>query len=367
MLKEQWRVLISVAAVVTLMACGSSTGSGSGGGAGGGAETASTSTAVENLENVSGSLAPASLDYTANSAAASLAKTANGDPCADSDGFLDCQPVLLQLYIELAEEILDMAVSVVDEVGTELGTLSDASGSLTVDTFDVEYTMTSATEFSMLMSQDGSSAAYVDVDGTTYTVMADIALMEEGEGESGVVSIVVDYTDADTWDAEIFIDAMECTAEDVRAPDKIKLLVGKGDGLWTGKAMLYSSLWRVDNDATCSETVTDDTTMNMFTDFVANAAAAKANVYMMDRSVDSIANIESFELSDYDDNYDDSFGDTSLFPNSFCNPASTLDAVWGDDCTDEDATVAGAEFGSSDDWVTPEVFAVQSVTLPTSL
>ena len=107
--------------------------------------------------------------------------------------------------------------------------------------------------------------------------------------------------------------------------------------------------------------------MSMYTDFVANDTAAKASVYMMDRSVDSLTDIADYGIGDYSTVYSNDFGDTSSYPIPFCNPAGTLDATWGDDCTLTDATICTADFGSASDWVTPSELYQLEIDIPTSL
>jgi hypothetical protein len=336
------------------------------------ATTATTATTVSNLQTVNNDLAPASLDYSANNASISAPTgkaSDSGNPCAAADDLMDCQPILLQLYMELAQEILGSVVTAVNTVGGEMGALADGSaGTETVGGYSVEYSKTTDTDYTILMSLSSTPAIYIDVDGTTYTMTANLAAMSGASSSSTeALSVVVQYTDADTWDVNVFIDGLACTADDVRAPDKIKILVNKASGLWSGKAMLYSSLWRVSDSATCADTATDDTSMNFYTDFVGNATAAKANVYMMSRALSSLDAIADYELSDYQTNYGAGFGDTSVYPNAFCNPANTLDALWGNTCSALDATVGDAAFSSADNWVIPSVFSTQSVTVPTTL
>jgi len=334
------------------------------------ATTTETATLTTNLETVSDDIAPDSLNYTQNSASVSVAKVGGAGPCVNADDLFDCQPILLQLYIDLGKNLLDTVITIISDVGTNLGDLADgASGTVTEGTTTITYQKTSATDFSIIVAINGVNAGYVNVNGTTYTVKFDLANLpdEESGGNAMQFQAIVSYTDENTWDADFLVAGMECEPSDVQAPERIAIKVEKANGLWAGKAMLYSPRWRAGDSATCDTTVTDDTTINFYTDFVGNNTAAKASVYMMDRSISSLDNIATYGMDSFSTNYGAGFGDTTAYANPFCNPAGTLDALWDDDCTALDATVGAANFSDASNWILPSDYYLETITIPDSL
>lgn len=358
MAKKLFTGVVLVFLALNLSHCGSSaTGSGSGG---------TTTTAVTNLETVSGELTPDSLNYAQNSASVSAPTKAasEGDPCAVVGDLFACQPILLQLYMDLAQDILDTVIDIIGGAGTAMGNVADgASGTATWEGISVQYSKTSATDYSILLLQNAIGLGYVDVSGTTYTLKMNLDGI--GQGGAGQFETVVNYTDANTWTIDLLLAGMECQTDDVPAPERIKITVGKASGVWTGKAMLYNPLWIGDN--TCSSTATNATAMTFYTDFVGNDTAAKANVYSMPRSKTDLSDIADWGMNNFESNFGDGFGDTSAYINSFCNPAGTLTALWNNDCSTYDAALGAASYGSADDWVTPNALYQLAVDVPDSL
>lgn len=359
------RIISAIAVVVFSLAlthCGSTTAAVTD-------STATTSTVVTNLGTVSSNLAPDSLNYTQNAAASvSAAKVEEGgNPCVEADDLFDCQPILLQLYVNMAKNVLDVVTAIISGAGTEMGDLEDgASGTATEGTTEIQYSKTTDTDYSVLLSENSTPVGYIDVNGNIYTVKMDLSNMPEDDtgGTVGQIQATVTYTDANTWSIVFFLAGMSCSEDDVAAPERVEIQVDKAGGLWTGKAMLYGPRWVGSDSLNCSSTATDDTSMNFYTDFVGNDTAAKASVYMMQRDKNSLDDIADYGM----DAIGESFGgDTSAYANPFCNPAGTLDALWGNNCSGLDTTISAADYSASTNWVTPYDFYQLEVTLPSSL
>jgi hypothetical protein len=331
--------------------------------------TSTTSTVVTNLETVQSDLTPDSLNYTQNSASASVAASKAGDsgnPCAEADDLFDCQPILLQLYMEMAQSVLDSVTSIISAVGTAMGNVEDGgSGTATWGATSVQYSKTTETDYSIILSANSTPIGYVDVNGNIYTVKMDLDNISEENtgGAAGNIQATVTYTDENTWSIVFLLTGMACSESDVAAPERIQIQVDKASGLWAGKAMLYGPRW-FGNGLTCSSEATDATSMNFYTDFVGNDTAAKASVYMMQRDKNSLDDISDYGMDAIGNDFG---GDTSAYVNPFCNPANTLDALWGNTCSDFDATVSAADYSASTNWVTPYDFYQLAITIPISL
>ncbi|OGQ49823.1 MAG: hypothetical protein A3I09_01605 [Deltaproteobacteria bacterium RIFCSPLOWO2_02_FULL_47_10] len=357
-MKKTLSIVVIIAFSLTLAHCGTTTSSSGG--------TTTTSTVTTNLETVQSDLAPDSLNYTQNSAAASVSKAGDsGNPCAEAADLFDCQPILLQLYMNLAKNVLDAVTSIISGVGTAMGEVENGgSGTATWGTSSVQYSKTTDTDYSIILSANSTPIGYVDVNSNIYTVQMDLDNIssENTGGNVGKIQATVTYTDANTWSVAFLLTGMACSESDVAAPERIQIKVDKANGLWAGKAMLYGPRWYGNN--TCSTEPTDATSMNFYTDFVGNDAAAKASVYMMQRNKNSLDDIANYGMDAIGDGFG---GNTSAYVNPFCNPAGTLDALWGNNCSAINATVSAADYSASSNWVTPYDFYQLAITIPSSL
>ena len=344
------------------------TGCSSGAGGGGGSDDTGTTTST-----VSGNLETINEDFTPNSlalegGAGSLVvkrQEEGGDPCADADDLYDCQATLLRLYLDMARDFVSMTQTVVEEIGTALGDLPDGSaGTVTEGAQTIHYSKTSATRFSILI-EESAPAAYFDINEGTYTLRFDLDNFSDSEGNAGQLDTTVSFTDDENWSVVLFLAGMDCDDSDPRAPERIHIRVTRAGTLWTGKAMFYSGRWLAD-PVSCDLEEEDDTSMNFYTDFIANDTAARASVYMMSRTKDDLSDIEDFGMDQLGDNFSIP-DDTTPYVNPFCNPATTLDALWGDDCSSLDTALAAADYGPATDWILPSEFYLLDVTIPSSL
>lgn len=338
-----------------------------------------TTTLTSNLESVSSTMVPDSLDYSASSIAFTTDdEGGGGNPCAavDNDLFA-CQPVLLRLYLSVAKMFVDLTQGIIEDIGTNLGHLADGSSGtieIAAEGLEVAYDKTSATEFSFLIKKEGTPAAYISVAGTVISLKMDLSTLEGSDsGAPGGFQIDLDYTDENTWNMTAFATGMQCSDDDARAPERIRIKISKADGLWRGKAQFYNGVWLygaspgTQGDPSCAMTATDELSMNFYTDFVGNDAAAKASVYTLQRDIDDLTDIDTWSLAMMGENFLGSASTTSAYVNSFCNPASTLEATWDDDCSEVDADIAAADYSSATDWVAPLDFYQLEIEIPTSL
>ncbi len=345
---------------------------------GGGDNTSgnTTTTAVSNnLQSISSNFLPSSLDYSSgvNKPHTFLSQNSE-DPCVGLDLFA-CQPILLKLYLNMGQMFLDNAREIISEIGSNIGDIPNgSSGTVTDGNETIGYSKASSTDFSILMKNNGSPAGYVDVNGDQYKIQLNLANMSDdnsnGEEETGKLDIEVSYTNDQTWTITIFIAGTSCQESDARAPERVRIQISRAGELWTGKAMLYNGRWfsGISDSSTpsCGIAESDEKSMNMYTDFVGNNIASKASVYMMSRTKSDLSDIANFGMDSLSTNFGISFN-TSAYGNPFCNSTSDLIALWGDDCSSLDATVSSASYGSSSDWIAPNMFYQQIITLPTAL
>jgi hypothetical protein len=333
-----------------------------------------TAEAIAKINAVSEDFAPASLDsgMSGNSVGAM-----DGNPCANSNGLIDCQPELLKLYLSVSKQQLDMVSELASNIGSALGDIEDGtSGSFTDVDGIVEYNKTDSSNWTVTLKNASTSnvAVYVSIASGTYTLEFDMANLppEDGAPTQGKYQTVINFTDENTWDMTSTMLNQECNADDVRAPQNIRIKMSKASGLWKGKAMLYHPRWaQFSPDPTCATTPSDSIGLNMYSDFVADHAVAKMNVYMVKRTR-ALNDIVSHPLSDICNEYAGLCSGGTLgaetpasYPNSVCVEASDGDANWNSDCSaaPSGTTVSAASFGASSDWIAPSSFYNYDVTV----
>lgn len=317
----------------------------------------------------------------------SLRLTSQG-PCAETDGFFDCQPVLIKLYLSISRMIIGATAEFVGHtselvnklpVGSS-GTLPVPSSSESADTFSaVEYNVTSAANYQLrFLDKDSKPLIYLDVDSSAATkkykmFFAVGAVADEGEEKTDErMEANFEYVDDTHFTADIVTSGKACDPDDFRAPEKFHINVIRADDVWQGKAMLHHPRFLMDeNDSPCDQEATDSSGMFMYTDFVGNDTNTTASLYMMKESVTdmSAANLASWGASAFCSNFslcmnDHGFGDpnpVSSYTNPFCVTAD--DATWGGACAD-----FGVDDYSADSlWDVPADFADRQIEDPASV
>lgn len=319
--------------------------------------------AVTNLSTVSQNLTPASL-------ATASASTLSENACAGKAGLVDCQPEFLKIYLKVSKEQLDAVTQIVAAVGGALGELPDgASGTFEAeDGRTGEYTKTNSENYTFTILSGATKLAYIQVTGTTYLLEMDFGgLGEEGGGK---YEATVAYTAADNWTMTVMHSGGACRTDDPRAPQNVRLIVGKSGALWTGKVMLYSPRWaQFSPDPTCGDTVADTTSFNMYSDFVADAVVAKMSVYVANSTRTDVA---SRPISAFCTEYPSLCPGGSVFiaetPASYANPAcitaATGAATWNSNCSSAPGgTAVSAASYDATAWIEPATFKTSTTVV----
>jgi hypothetical protein len=321
--------------------------------------TSSSATASQNLGSASENLVPGSL-------AVSTAELNLLNPCAGTDGFLDCQPVLLKFYLDIAKQLMQGGSEILANVKDHLGSLPVGTpGEVDPNSAElskIAYNVTSAQQFKLLFyNADEKPFMYLNVDESkeakSYIMQMKPGLAPDGEeGSTEVIESIVTFTSDESFIVDVKVTKMGCSNDDVRSPDAFALHIERNGSVWAGKAMAYQPLFHVSNSATC-ETESSSTTKNfMYTDFVGNDENSTASVYMLGSSVDSADTFGDWDLSDLCTNFASScnggkaFGDpnpVSDYKNPLCAKEDT--ATWDGACADFGAD----DYSAESNWIVP--------------
>lgn len=309
-------------------------------------------------------MAAVSAGYSPGSLSSSGVSVMSDNPCAGTNGLIDCQPNLLKLYLGISKQMFDITQQMITSVGGALGDLQDGSSGQTTNSEGqiIVYSKTSASVWSVwLKTGSGVPVAYFASADNVYTLEFDAAQAEDGS--VGKFASTLTYTSDDTWSMTSTIAGAACRDEDARAPQNISIVMKRAGQMWTGKTMMYLPRWAKNGNPVCSDSVTDAIATNIYSDFVGDNSAAKMSVYMLKRT--RAANeIASHPISDMCNEFNlctsGQLGSETLanYPNPVCIPATTGDATWNSDCTGVSgaSTVQAASFGPASDWVAPTDF-----------
>jgi hypothetical protein len=347
--------------------------------------TGTLSAMAERLTLLNQELLPASLDVDGAAATALQGSLRSAlepfNPCEGYDPF-SCQPVLLRYYLAATRVLVgSMFVTLLAEVVDriiehETGFADGSTGTITVGNRTIAWTRASASNYSILVKDGAYPVFHVAVNDWTTTIQADLDRLSAG-GPGGRMEITFGFVDLHTWNIEATIVGQPCRPDDVRAPRNFRLAIRREAGLWKGKALTYHPFF-AEAAPSCDTVETDETSMNLYTDFVGDHAAAKANIYFLRRDKDALDDISGYGMDALCANNPEILGGNacsgtggqafpSLYPNPFCNPAATDIARWGDSCRAISAEVADGAFGPAADWVMPSDFHRLAITLPNSL
>lgn len=310
----------------------------------------------------------------------SSATTLQDGPCAKADGFFDCQPELLKMYMAVAREILGGTTTMVKMIGAGIGDKVPAGTSGTVENNEegddikkVDYDMKSATKWDIILHTATGPFIDLSVDENKYTLQFnqenEAGSLKLKEGGAGISRIDVVYTDEENFDIEIRMAGMACNEQDVRAPNKMILKISRAGDKWNGKTMLYMPRW-IGQDPKCTDEIVDATKMFFYTDFVATDAHATAAIYLADHTVTTAAALSDHEASDFCVNHPTmcnggkSMGDpnpVASYTNPFC--ASDTGSEWGKACDG----LPISDFSSADKWELGSKISDLTITMRTSL
>ncbi|MBF0363006.1 MAG: hypothetical protein HQK49_18445 [Oligoflexia bacterium] len=412
-------LIISIFALsIILFSCGNN------GSAPSGTSSSSTTTATESkLSTVESGLIPSSMVYSSSSSdsflniknsdkkstikstiksttknTTNISIKAGSDPCTGYS-YMGCQPVLLRLYMNMAKTFMRVTRLILNKMGEKMGSIADgASGTLTLaDSSTLTYSKIDTNNFSVLLKDaNGNPSVYLTLVNGVVTLKTSLqyvpstirtSMGADAPTTNEKIQVTLNYTDSNNWTLDSRIAGMACTADDIGAPNVIVIKVNKSNGVWSGKAMLNSPRWNgISSSYTCDTTPTNSTSVCIYTDFVANNTAAKANVYMLARNETTISS--NYIINKWCDNYastlygGNTVNCTNLFKNSstgagtstdyvspFCmNPVSGVPvASWNNNCSSLDTTISGTEFGANSDWIAPADIYSLDITIPASL
>ena len=317
-------------------------------------------------------------------------KAQDDDICGDLD-LMECQPRLLRFYVRTARVMFGFSHLIVRDVARGLGQLPNgSSGTMHIekDNVTIQYNKISFLDFELLLKQGERPVGYIKVEEGHYNLRFDIAVLEQDNPQSkgGKISVDVTFTDRQNWQTEITVTDTLCDVTDPDDPEAAYLRVGRDSGLWKGVTMFYHGATASFEDVTCDSTSTDDTSMVIYTDFVANRRAAKAAMYFMKRNETSTANIGNFGLDGFCGHYPDlcqALGEAEGLPsetagqqiaahlanfsNPYCAQRGSRDITWNDDCSAVSSEVSAAPLQDGSDFMTPSQFYQHSVPIPENL
>lgn len=325
---------------------------------------------VANLTAVSQDFVPTSLESTSASV---LSLRPLSDPCEGVTNFAVCQSNLIRAYIQIGKAMVDTMTQITSVVGQQLGQVADGQSG-TSNNGRISFEKVDSQNWEVLFrTLGGDSVAHTSVAGSVYNLSFD-QRNDADDPQDLRLQAQVTYTDAETWTVDVFMINDECDATDPGAPSRLHLKLGKANGLWTGKAMLYSPRWNAPGETVSCATATGTHEIAMYTDFVGNDTSTKAALYMIPATVNTLSSIGDYDLSDFCTNFaaycggagEPTAGFLSAYTNNWCTTGPSTNPTWGDSCS-SNATVSGAAFSNASLWVTPVNLKAATITLPTSV
>ncbi|WP_141732717.1 hypothetical protein [Oligoflexus tunisiensis] len=334
--------------------------------------TPDVATATTNIDFVSDNMVPGSLIL-------STSLNLEGNPCEGTDGFFDCQPQLLKLYLGMGKSMVEMSSTMITQITETFGSFPDEKGTLEGDDgTTVDYEITSDTVFKFLIHSTKGPFMHLDVADNVYKIKFDGANSdeEEGEGDGGgpaSVETTITYTDENNFEVDLFLDGMECSGNDVQAPASIAINIKYVEGVAQGKAMMYLPRWLGNN--TCETTPTAETKMFIYTDFAGDSTNTTGALYMVKNTISDVSAFSDWEVADFCTNFSSqcqngaAFGEQTpiadRYKNNFC--VTTDDVEWATTCTSSSTLISTPTFSAASTWILPTDLEARDVTLPSAL
>lgn len=336
--------------------------------------TFSTDTTSTNIATVETGMIPGSL------AVPTAALKLEGNPCDGTDGFFDCQPNLLKVYLEMGKNMVKMVGGVVTNLGPGLEKLGvGAKGSLEIDDGEefnkVEYDITSSTEYKILLHAVAGPALYLNVKDARYEIVASLDNMPDSD-KGGLLRSVIEYTDDTHFTVDTAMSTDDCDPTDVRAPQDFHMIISRAGDLWKGKSMLFMPRWAISGTPTCDMEPTDTSKMGFYTDFVGDDELATASIYFVPYTATSLAQIDTFAVSKLCDNWSGlcnsgyGFGDpnpVSSYGNAFCVDKAASTTTWNAACDSAESDIATPTYSDASLWDLPTEIETPAITMPESL
>lgn len=352
------------------------------------ATAVSNTTAAANIGNVSENLLPDSLKQSAGGPSLNLS---GGNPCEGTDGFFDCQPNLLKLYLSFGDGMVGMLAEMVPNISEFIATKSvgDTGTQPIEDAEGIEsiaYNVVSATAYEATINTTAGAFMYIsagkDADGNdTYELKFDRENdpeWEEGSTGMNKVTTSIVYTSETDFSIDMRLGNGGCDPRDAMGPTYININITRDGETSKGKAMLYMPRWLAGDDADCDADPTATTELFMYTDFAGNDTNATGSLYMAKRAATTLDDFADYAIEDFCTNFPDGCnsdggfgGDTehviaTEYQNAFC--ATTAGAVtWSGACSDIPVT----EYSANSLWRLPpdlvnDAAAVAEIELPAS-
>jgi hypothetical protein len=338
--------------------------------------SASATQVATNIDTVKSNMLPGSL---AISSTSSLALQ-DDDPCADSDGFIDCQPNLLKLYLAIGKQMVGMTGQMIANSASFINSQEiGSSGSLETgetEVSKVEYNIPSASEYSLMLHSTNGAFMYLSVDQSgdnpVYQIKFDgSAAPDEDDGGPAQVSATITYTSDTEFIVDMEMGGSACDPNDVRAPQNIAIYINRNATQWKGKANLYSPRWLGEN-LSCDTEPSASTSLYMYHDFVGNETNTTASLYLASSDLTDKTAYGDWGIEDLCTNFSNvcgpggtGMGENVVIADTYINPfcVTGQDSVWNSACDDAPVT----DYSSQDLWVLPADLKVLSPELPESL
>ena len=328
------------------------------------------------IGNVEANMVPGSLAISTGSL-----QLLNGNPC-EGLGFLECQPDLLKLYLDIAKRMVSGANRRLKGMDTLLksktgGGSFEADDPTTKQKETFSYNIVSPTDFQVHTKTSKGPTMFTTVKGNAIEFQTDDTnrLTNSSSESPSRVHTKITYTDDQNFEVDLKLHMTECNDRDVRSPARIRVKVKYSDGIRTGKAQMYNPLWLIDNDDTCDTIVTDATKIFIFTDFVGDDSSTTAALHLLNSSVTDKLDFPDWSFDQIPGNFpqicDGNYcmgeqKEATSYNNNFCvKPQVTT--VWGGSCTSSDARISSGVFLDVADWLLPAEMSVLVDEIPTSL
>ena len=323
---------------------------------------------ANNIKTVADNMVPGSLVVETDSSLA-----LNDNPCADTDGFFDCQPNLIKLYLDIGKHMVQNTAEIVGALSQVAGFLENGKGSHTGENgVTVDYNISAGDNFKMLFSAGEQPYLFLEANGGEYDLRFDSSLDPQSTDETdGKINTKINFTDDNNFNVNLSFHGIDCDPSDVRAPAAISIDIVMVEGVAQGKSMMYMPRW-VGDELTCESEPTSSSKIFLYTDFVGDDEKTTAALYLLNDSVEDISLLSDWEIADFCTNFNElcfegrSLGDANViadsYQNNFCFTKDSLS--WGQTCESDNSVISTPQFSSADKWLTPNGLATYALEFP---
>lgn len=292
------------------------------------------------------------------------------NPCSGVPNFAVCQLNSAVQYLKIGKTIADNIVSIAAEIGKTAGDVPDSNSGTTQDG-KISWNKTSEAVWSVLQrGAGGAPLTYISMNNGVYVFKYN-ANVESAAPTDLQIEAHFNFTDSNTWTADIYSGNNVCSPLQPEAPTKTvyKLTrAANGPGLWTGKAMMYFPHWQRPGAATV--TCATNSEVAFYSDFAGNPTSTKSAIYLIPATLTTLASAAVYGLNNFCTNFSTLCGGTGQptsgalggFTNNYCRPGSNS-VVWANNCTGN-LTVEPAPFLADGQWIAPSDLKIKTVTLP---